>query len=241
MRIEHTYVNRRKKPTTWLHIVLGLPFPLTPSTSYEVLFFTQSPSSFHNTSPNHLNWFHFTTSDTNSIYILSLSSALCPSEIHHTSIVPSSSLSTPILHSDPHSFPISHFHTPSHPSHTPSLNFSFKDTSFLAKISDNSLNFLHPPKYLSRYPIKCFLQIHKCKKQCSFFARNFSCICHTTKMAFVFPFPGMNPNSIPLILTFSLNLLSQPSLQNPLQYLNPICSSNFIARCASHSNGQLNN
>ena len=44
--------------------------------SYDMLFFTQSPSSFCNTCQSHLNWFRFTTSDTNSIPILSLSSAL---------------------------------------------------------------------------------------------------------------------------------------------------------------------
>ena len=173
-----------------------------------MLFFTQSPLSFRNTPPNHLNWFHFTTSDTNSIYILSLSSALCPSEMHHTSIVPSSSLSTPILHSDPHSFPISHFHTPSHPSHTPSLNFSFKDTSFLAKISDNSLNFLHPPKYLSRYPIKCFLQIHKCKKHCSLFCQKLLLHLPYNKDGICLPLPW-HESKLHSINTY---FLSQPSL-----------------------------
>ena len=76
------------------------PRPSSPSrTSYDMLFFTQSPSSFRNPCPSHLNWFRFTTSDTNSILILSLISALHPSKMHHASIVPSSSLSAPILHS----------------------------------------------------------------------------------------------------------------------------------------------
>ena len=61
-------------PHDSIHVVLSLPLPFTPSTSYEMLFFTQSPSSFHNTRPSHLNRFCFTTSDTNSIPILSISS-----------------------------------------------------------------------------------------------------------------------------------------------------------------------
>ena len=54
--------------------ILGLPHPLLPSTSNDMIFFTQS--SFHSTYPNHLNLCCFTASDTDSILILSLSSAL---------------------------------------------------------------------------------------------------------------------------------------------------------------------
>ena len=106
--------------TTCLHVILGLPLPLTLSTTYDMFFFLQSPSSFRNTCPSHLNRFRFTTSNTNSIPISPLAphSALYPSETHNTSIVPSLSLSAPIFHSAPHSLPMSHFHTPSHSSHT---------------------------------------------------------------------------------------------------------------------------
>ena len=60
--------------TTWLHVILGLPHPLLPSTLNDMIFFTQSSSSFHGTCPNHLNLFCFMASDTDSIPILSLSS-----------------------------------------------------------------------------------------------------------------------------------------------------------------------
>ena len=32
--------------TTWLHVILSLPHPLLPSTSNDMIFFTQSSSSF---------------------------------------------------------------------------------------------------------------------------------------------------------------------------------------------------
>ena len=54
---------------------------LSPSTSYDMLFFTQSLSSFHNACPSHLNRFRFTTSDSNSIPILSVRDTL---HIHRT-------------------------------------------------------------------------------------------------------------------------------------------------------------
>ena len=128
--LNNILVNKRQQSLSFSHVLLVYyttphsPRPsyhshTVPSTSYDMLF-----SSHHDLSvthvPSHLNRFHFTTSDTKSIHILFLSSALYPSEIHvhHTSIVPSSSLSAPILHSAPHSLPMSHFHTPSHSSNT---------------------------------------------------------------------------------------------------------------------------
>ena len=62
--------------TTWLHVIFGLPRPLLPSTSNDMIFFTQSSSSFRSTRPNYLNLFRFTASDTDSIPILFFSSAL---------------------------------------------------------------------------------------------------------------------------------------------------------------------
>ena len=52
----------------------------------------------------------------------------------------------------------------------------------------------------------------------------FSCICRTVKIASVVPFPGINPNCIASILTFSLILLS-----NTRSITFIACSSNFIA------------
>ena len=43
--------------TTCLHVLLGLPLGLEPSTSYSIHFFTQSVSSFRNTCPCHHNLF----------------------------------------------------------------------------------------------------------------------------------------------------------------------------------------
>ena len=57
-----------------------------------------------------------------------------------------------------------------------------------------------------------------------FFARNFSCICRTTKMASVVPFPSMNPNCIPWILISLSTFSPKPS---PDTFIS--CSSNFIA------------
>ena len=83
-----------------------------------------------------------------------------------------------------------------------------------------------PPNYFSRYHIKRFLQIHKCK---------ISFLPETSPASAVqqtVPIPGMNPNCIPSIHTFSLNLLSK-TLSNTFIP----CSSNFIGWCALHSNG----
>ena len=44
--------------TALLHVILGLPHPLLPSTSNDMIFFTQSSSSFHSTCPNHLSLLH---------------------------------------------------------------------------------------------------------------------------------------------------------------------------------------
>ena len=62
--------------TTWLHVILSLPRHLLPSTSSDMIFFTQSSSSFPSTCHNDLTLFCFTASDTDSTPILSLSSAL---------------------------------------------------------------------------------------------------------------------------------------------------------------------
>ena len=70
--------------TTWFHVVLGLPSPLLPSTSNDIIFFTQSSPSFRSTCPNHLNLFCFMASDTDSIPILSLSSALSTLSLSNT-------------------------------------------------------------------------------------------------------------------------------------------------------------
>jgi len=43
--------------TTSVHVLFGLPLGLEPSTSYSILFFTQSLSSFRNTCPYHRNLF----------------------------------------------------------------------------------------------------------------------------------------------------------------------------------------
>ena len=37
--------------TSWFHVILGLPLPLTPSTSYDMFIFTHSSSSFRNKCP----------------------------------------------------------------------------------------------------------------------------------------------------------------------------------------------
>ena len=94
--------------TTWLHVILGLPHPLLPSTLNDMIFFTQS-SSFHSTCPNHLNLFCFMVSDTDLIFPSALHSALYPSATCHTSISPSSFLYIPISHSAMLSWPTFHF------------------------------------------------------------------------------------------------------------------------------------
>ena len=95
--------------TTWLHVILGLPFLLLPSTSNYIVFLTQSSSSFYSTCPNHLNPFPFTASDTDSIPILSLSNTTAhPSHHPHLCTLQSPTLLychgpcfTSIYHSTP--------------------------------------------------------------------------------------------------------------------------------------------
>ena len=73
--------------------------PWSPSHTFHLTTCFSTPSHHHLSVthvPSHLNRFRFITSDTNSIPILSLSSALYPSETPHTTIVPSSSLSATV-------------------------------------------------------------------------------------------------------------------------------------------------
>ena len=62
-----------------------------------------------------------------------------------------------------------------------------------------------------------------------FFSRNLSCIYHTTNVASVIPFPGINSNCIPSILTFSLNFLSKTISNTYIPW-----SNSFIAHFDSH-------
>ena len=129
--------------TTWLHVILSLPCPLLPSTS-NMIFFTQSSSSLCSTCPNHLNLFHFTASDTDSIPILSLSSALDTLSLSdtphiHLTILISVRSNLPLC-----SAIMAHILLPyiiallTHVTY--SFPFSSSYTSFLVKIPDNSLN-----------------------------------------------------------------------------------------------------
>ena len=62
--------------TTSLHVLLGLPRGLEPSTSYSIHFFTQSVSSFRSTCPCHRNLFCCSISIISSIPSLSFNSLL---------------------------------------------------------------------------------------------------------------------------------------------------------------------
>jgi len=62
--------------TTSLHILFGLPLGLEPSTSYSIHFFTQSMSSFRNTSPYSRSHFCCSIEIISSIPSLSLNSFL---------------------------------------------------------------------------------------------------------------------------------------------------------------------
>ena len=105
--------------TTLSHVPLYYMTPRRPWPC--MLFFTQSPSSFRNTCPSHLNQF----TETNSIPILSLSSALGTLSVRDT-------VRSNLALCSTFTFP-----------------FSFKDTSFLVKIPDNSLNFHHGQRTLT--------------------------------------------------------------------------------------------
>ena len=140
--------------TTWLHVILSLSRPLLPSTSNDMIFFTQSSSSFRSTCPNHLNLFRFTASDTDSIPILSLSSALGTLSLSdtphiHLTILISVRSNLPLC-----SAVMAHVSLPytiallTHVTY--SFPFSLSDTSFLVKIPDNSLNFLHAQRSLAK-------------------------------------------------------------------------------------------
>jgi len=59
---------------TSFHVLFGLPLGLQPSTSYSILFFTQSVSSFRSTCPYHRNLFCCSISVISSIPSLSLNS-----------------------------------------------------------------------------------------------------------------------------------------------------------------------
>ena len=109
--------------TIWFSVILGLPLPLTPSTSYSMLLFTQSSSSFSTACPSH--WFLFTTSITSSIPILFLRSKLGTLSFNNV----------PYIHG-PNLTSISH-HS-SHITYTFPLNFN--SISYLVKIPDSSLN-----------------------------------------------------------------------------------------------------
>ena len=59
-----------------VQVFFGLPLGLATSTSYSILFFTQSLSSFRNTCPYHRNLFHCSTEIMSSNQSLSLNSLL---------------------------------------------------------------------------------------------------------------------------------------------------------------------
>ena len=62
--------------TTCLHVLLGLPLGMEPSTSYSIHFFTQSVSCFRNTCPCHHNLFCCSTKIILSIPTRSLNTLL---------------------------------------------------------------------------------------------------------------------------------------------------------------------
>ena len=116
----------------WFHAILSLPLPLMSSNSYNMLLFSQSPTSFCNTCPSHLNRLLLTTPVATSVLFSSSALQLLSyrSVTHHTSIT---SLSTRIVLPALHSWPQSYFQTPLHSSHmfhTPSLLTSRSLTAF---------------------------------------------------------------------------------------------------------------
>jgi len=62
--------------TTSLHVIIGLPLGLEPSTSYSIHFFTKSLSSFRNTCPYYCNLFCCSIKIISSVHSLSPNSLL---------------------------------------------------------------------------------------------------------------------------------------------------------------------
>ena len=116
-------------------MILDLPLPLvSPSTSYDMHLFTQSPSSFHNTCPkssqpvllhnvrHQLSPLHFFPQLCARHFTPQRSNIYHTSNIYHPHLCPLQSIAT--LQSAPHSWPMSHFHTQYRTPHTRQIHLS---------------------------------------------------------------------------------------------------------------------